>query len=95
MQQLHDGMHGPVIQHLDIKEEGKGDTPGIGAHLTLGRPLRVGLKSSELEAYEDLDHLIAGFADQYVNSFRSLLKHRCGLCARLLVLEGKDGCTLV
>ncbi|KAK9807078.1 hypothetical protein WJX73_001549 [Symbiochloris irregularis] len=73
---LHDGMQGPMIQHLDIREEGKGDKPGIGAHLQLGKPLRVGLKSSEHEAYEDLDHLIAGFADQYVHSFKQLLKHR-------------------
>ena len=73
--QVHEGRQGPMIVHMEVQETK--DNTAIGAHLKLGTPLRVCTTSAQpSDAYDDLDELIARFADPFIASFKTLTKHR-------------------
>ena len=75
LMQLYKGSYGPIIQHIDVQELNK--PTGVGAHLKLGTPLRVHSAAAQAEdTYDDLDELIARFAEPYISSFKALVKHR-------------------
>lgn len=86
--QVHEGTQGPVLIHQDVQETKK---PGaIGAHLKLCTPLTVcTFANQEGDAFDDLDELIARYAEPYIASFKTLTKHRCELpVLRARVLPG-------
>ena len=75
--QVHKSKDESIIVHMDVQETK--EPGGIGNHLRLGTPLHViGPSAKPKDAYEDLDELIARFAEPYIASYRALTSHRYG-----------------
>lgn len=62
--------------HQEIRE-GEKET-GVGAHLRLGRPLSITLLADRrVEEYEDLDEVLARFAEPLAANIKAVRAHRC------------------
>lgn len=73
---LHTGPDGnDLFLHQDIRE-GRKQAGGVGGHLKLGSPLTIQMPGSEALTFEDLDDVIANFAEPYLENVRALVTHR-------------------
>ena len=73
--QLHNGAHGAIVLHRDVREAPKAKAGG--AHLQLGLPLTVGLGAAGLEeTFEDLDELLARYVEPLAAAAAALAAHR-------------------
>ena len=71
--QLHTGQDGTdLFMHQDIRE-GRKQAGGVGGHLKLGSPLTIVMPGSEPLTFEDLDDVIANFAEPYLENVRTLV----------------------
>ena len=53
---------------------------GGASHLQLGRPLSITTTATGRQEFEDLDEIIARYAEPLVANFRSITRHRCIPC---------------
>ncbi|KAL3162429.1 hypothetical protein ABBQ32_010098 [Trebouxia sp. C0010 RCD-2024] len=73
---LHTGPDGnDLFLHQDIRE-GRKQAGGVGGHLKLGSPLTIQMAGSAALTFEDLDDVIANFAEPYLENVRALVTHR-------------------
>lgn len=71
--QLHTSLDGnDLFLHQDIRE-GRKQAGGVGGHLKLGSPLTIQMPGSEALTFEDLDDVIANFAEPYLENVRTLV----------------------
>jgi hypothetical protein len=70
-----DGLGSDVYLHTEVREGKK--EGGVGAHLRLGRPLSITLAGGRTEEYEDLDEILARYADPYISNLKQVMRHRC------------------
>lgn len=71
--QLHASLDGnDLFLHQDIRE-GRKQAGGVGGHLKLGSPLTIQMPGSEALSFEDLDDVIANFAEPYLENVRTLV----------------------
>ena len=71
--QLHTSLDGnDLFLHQDIRE-GRKQAGGVGGHLKLGSPLTIQMPGSEALSFEDLDDVIANFAEPYLENVRTLV----------------------
>ena len=71
--QLHNGIDGvDLVMHQDIRE-GRKQAGGVGGHLKLGTPLTIQMPGSDALTFEDLDDVIANFAEPYLENVRALV----------------------
>lgn len=70
-----DGLGNDAYCHKEIIEGPKGTA--VGAHLKLGRPLEIEhLGFSKPEQYEDLDEILARFAEPFVSHIKQIKGHK-------------------
>ncbi|KAL0039173.1 hypothetical protein WJX77_010168 [Trebouxia sp. C0004] len=73
---LHTSPDGNALfLHQDIRE-GRKQSGGVGGHLKLGTPLTIQMPGSDALTFEDLDDVIANFAEPYLENVRALVAHR-------------------
>lgn len=72
--QLHKSPDGDgLFLHQDIRE-GRKSAGGAGGHLKLGTPLTIQVSGSpEPLSFEDLDDVIANYAEPYLENIKSLV----------------------
>lgn len=71
-----DGLGIDAYYHQEVREGPKGSA--IGAHLKLGKPLEIAFLGAKdgLEQYEDLDEILARFAEPFVAHVKQIKCHR-------------------
>ena len=71
--QLHQGQEGALIFHRDVAEGRK-----RGGALTLGTRLRLvtGSNDKALESFEDLDEILARYAEPLADKVQAIVSHR-------------------
>jgi hypothetical protein len=69
-----DGRTSDMFMHTDIMEGPKEGGPG--AHLQLGKPLTIRWVGGGEEEYEDLDEVLARYAEPFVANIKQVLRHR-------------------
>ena len=75
--QLHTSPDGNALfLHQDIRE-GRKQSGGVGGHLKLGTPLTIQMPGSDALTFEDLDDVIANFAEPYLENVRALVSATC------------------
>ncbi len=75
--QLHTSPDGNALfLHQDIRE-GRKQSGGVGGHLKLGTPLTIQMPGSDALTFEDLDDVIANFAEPYLENVRALVSAAC------------------
>ena len=68
------------MQTLDLRlfldsdiRGGRKQAGGVGGHLKLGSPLTIQMPGTAALTFEDLDDVIANFAEPYLENVRSLV----------------------
>ena len=80
--QLHTSPEGNALfLHQDIRE-GRKQAGGVGGHLKLGTPLTIQMPGSDALTFEDLDDVIANFAEPYLENVRGLVSHGLQPCTQ-------------
>jgi hypothetical protein len=66
-----------MLLSQEVAEGPKGG--GAGAHLQLGRPLSITTVAGAQE-FEDLDEIVARYAEPLAANFKAVTRHRCARC---------------
>ena len=74
-----------VLLSVEVAEGEKAGGPG--AHLQLGRPLTIATVAGP-QQFEDLDEILARFAEPLVSHVASVARHRCGKLLRARACSG-------